>query len=98
MSTLRDTGGSTALHYAAKRGKIEMTHILISNGANLNLQDQLGLTALECAANAGKTEVIEFLTQRSRAVPGSKQGKHMLAALFLNKNLIGHILTKSPIA
>ena len=49
--------GTTALHWAALRGRDTTISILIDHGADLNIQDNDGWTALYWAAANGKNEV-----------------------------------------
>ncbi len=46
---LAQTGGPTALHWAAGRGHTEIVRLLIDNGAELEAPDYLGRTALHAA-------------------------------------------------
>ncbi|TVR89521.1 MAG: ankyrin repeat domain-containing protein [Spirochaetaceae bacterium] len=48
-SLLSQTGGPTALHWAAGRGHTEIVLVLIENGAELEALDYLGRTALHLA-------------------------------------------------
>lgn len=49
------------LHAAARSGLAEMTRILVSNGAKVNVYDNNGMTPLHLAVESGKPEIIEYL-------------------------------------
>ena len=53
--------GSTALHLAAWKNKIEVVRILVSTGANYRAVKSDGQTALHEAAEAGSKEAVEYL-------------------------------------
>jgi ankyrin repeat protein len=54
--------GTTALHWAAYTGHVEMTRLLLASGADLKVKTRLGaLTPLMMAARNGHTEVIRLL-------------------------------------
>jgi ankyrin repeat protein len=45
----RDCDGQTALHYAVRKGRIEVMYLLLQNGANIRVVDNNGLTPLDFA-------------------------------------------------
>jgi hypothetical protein len=53
--------GMTALMFAVEHGNIEMIHILLKNGANINLENNFYMTALVHAARDNKQEIIRIL-------------------------------------
>lgn len=53
--------GWTPLHYAASTGQIEMTHMLLELGAEVNARAFDGTTPLMMAAYAGSEEVVRVL-------------------------------------
>ncbi|TMS33840.1 hypothetical protein L596_001531 [Steinernema carpocapsae] len=57
--------GQTALMLAASHGNVEGTKLLLSAGADVNIQDEEGSTALMCAAEHGHTEVVRLLLKHS---------------------------------
>ena len=52
--------GNTALHFAARRGQLEIVQLLLEKGAVLNIQNQSGQTALHFAL-ASENENIEIV-------------------------------------
>ncbi|XP_068209018.1 acyl-CoA-binding domain-containing protein 6-like [Palaemon carinicauda] len=61
--TLSDTdeNGMTLLHWAADRGYLEMTEVLLEKGIDVNSQDTDGQTALHYAVSCGHQAVIRAL-------------------------------------
>jgi ankyrin repeat protein len=59
----RSQGRATALHFAVSRkhAKIEVTHVLLAHGADVNAQQDHGETPLYMAASWGNLEVVELL-------------------------------------
>ena len=53
--------GSTALHLAAWKNKVEVVRIFVSTGANYRAVKSDGQTALHEAAEAGSKEAVEYL-------------------------------------
>ena len=59
-----DRDGRTALSFAAKRGSVEMTSMLLERGAYLNLADQNGDTPLMKAVKNGSLGTVKALLAR----------------------------------
>ncbi|KAM6920709.1 KN motif and ankyrin repeat domain-containing protein 4-like [Lycodopsis pacificus] len=57
--------GQTALHLAVRHGRVVMVRLLLSCGADANLQDSQGTTALMFASERGHTHVARLLLERS---------------------------------
>ena len=55
--------GSTALHYAARRGNLAIATRLLEGGADLTLRNKSGKTALDWARSLGHSEVVALLSQ-----------------------------------
>jgi Ankyrin repeats (3 copies) len=53
--------GWTALHLAAKSGKLDIVKALINAGADLNTKDNDGLTALHWVARDGNFDIVKIL-------------------------------------
>jgi ankyrin repeat protein len=54
-------GGRTALHWAAKEGKVEIIPLLLEKGADVNVKDRAGKTPLCIAAESGKADAVKML-------------------------------------
>jgi len=53
--------GTTALHWAAHKGDVELVDRLIRAGATVNVKNEFGATPISEAASAGNTAVLEKL-------------------------------------
>ena len=63
---VRDTDGSTALHYAAWKGHAEIAAFLLSSGCDVqcqNTNEHWGTTPLHAAAHANRPAIVELLIQ-----------------------------------
>ncbi|KAK5919079.1 hypothetical protein CgunFtcFv8_023005 [Champsocephalus gunnari] len=58
--------GQTALHLAVRHGRVVMVRLLLSCGADTNLQDREGATALMFTAERGHTHIARLLLERSQ--------------------------------
>ncbi|XP_074506684.1 KN motif and ankyrin repeat domain-containing protein 4-like [Sebastes fasciatus] len=58
--------GQTALHLAVRHGRVVMVRLLLSCGADTNLQDSQGTTALMFASERGHTHIARLLLERSQ--------------------------------
>ena len=57
----RDQIGRTALHWASFRGHLEISELLTSSGADVNIRDSYGRTALHYASIYGHLEIVQLL-------------------------------------
>ncbi|WZY78720.1 hypothetical protein YC2023_025104 [Brassica napus] len=64
MINNKDEEGWTALHFAASNGCLEITKILKTYGATLEITDKDGYTPSEIAARRGKMEVYDYLVEK----------------------------------
>jgi uncharacterized protein len=58
--------GTTPLMMAARYGHIDTVRLLLDEGADMGLKNQLGLTATDFARGASRQEVVELLAQSVR--------------------------------
>lgn len=58
--------GQTALHLAVRHGRVVMVRLLLSCGADANIQDSQGTTALMFASEKGYTHIARLLLERSQ--------------------------------
>ncbi len=67
---IRDDSGYTALHYAARSGKLDICRLLVEDyHADVNVKTREGLaTPLHRAAFMGRNEVCKFLIQQGARV------------------------------
>ena len=76
-----DAYGQTALCWAAIRGDIEYTHLLLQNGADPNVVPSKGSTPLQSATESGSYECMELLLRAGAEV--DFQGASKMAALHI---------------
>ena len=57
----RDQSGSTALHEASLKGYLEISELLTSSGADVNIRNSYGSTALHYASSNGHLEIVQLL-------------------------------------
>ena len=57
----RGYDGFTALHYASICGNLELSELLVSSGANVNIRNSYGFTALHDASIYGRLEIVQLL-------------------------------------
>jgi len=91
--TARDRIGSTALHYAAKKGNVEAVRILVEKGADCNAPDRKGITPFQWAAWGGsmgeafyqkdRKVMVEFLLSKGASVNSrDSEGRTPLSKAF----------------
>ena len=56
--------GNTALHWAAKKGNMNIVEILLDRGIEINSKTNDGETALHIAASSGNMNIVEILLDR----------------------------------
>jgi len=60
----RNNNGFTPLHYAADHGHVDILHLLVENGADLEAQGNIGRRTLHFAASNGHLPFIQELLSR----------------------------------
>jgi ankyrin repeat protein len=81
------SGGSTALLFAARRGDIESAKILLEFGANVNDTSADGNSALVIAAHSGNGEFARFLLEKGADPNAVGAGYTVLHAAVLKDDL-----------
>ncbi|XP_013872393.1 KN motif and ankyrin repeat domain-containing protein 4 isoform X2 [Austrofundulus limnaeus] len=73
--------GQTALHLAVRHGRVVMVRLLLSCGADANIQDNQGTTALMFASERGHTHIARLLLERSQCglLLSDKRGRTALS-------------------
>ena len=69
---LKDEGGDTALHEAARANELETLSELISLGADKDARNKLGATPLLLASHAGHKRIVVALLDAGAAATGKK--------------------------
>ncbi|XP_028417225.1 uncharacterized protein LOC114541509 [Dendronephthya gigantea] len=64
----KNTNGSTVLHSAVAKGKLEIVKYLVENGADVNRPDIDGLTVLHTAVSKGTLGIVKYLVEKGAAV------------------------------
>ena len=70
----KDTGGGTALSWAAGAGQTDSVRLLLDRGANINVIDSAGNTALMLAAVADHKDVVQLLLDKGADVNPKDKG------------------------
>lgn len=87
----RDAVGQTALHHAARAGKLKAATILVNSGASIDPINDLGLTPLNNAASSGKPEIIKLLLKagadinKTNPLYGAADNRRLSAVVLLLK-------------
>lgn len=79
---LKDEGGDTALHEAARANELETLSQLISLGADKDARNKLGATPLLLASHAGHKRIVVALLDAGRGGDGEEvaHARRVLAA------------------
>lgn len=95
-----DSGGYAPLHYAARKGHIEIAQILLSHGGDVDIRTKAGkATPLLRAAFSGKEEMCKFLVDKGanvRAIDDDGQTVLHRAVSSGNSSLIKYFLKTAP--
>ncbi|XP_049869328.1 ankyrin repeat domain-containing protein 39 [Pectinophora gossypiella] len=84
-----DNSGYTALHYAARKGHVDVCKMLLMNGADVNANTKSGkATPLHKAAAAGKVAAVKILIQAGADIKMQDvDGETALHKAAANKNM-----------
>ena len=61
VNEVNKNNGQIALHYASIHNHVLILKLLIDNGSNVNLKDQIGMTSLHLSSLGGHKEVAKML-------------------------------------
>jgi len=64
----QDAAGDTALHRAARTGRLDAATVLLDHGAKLEVFNHIGQTPLHCAARAGNPQAVQLLLDKGAKV------------------------------
>ncbi|XP_077580305.1 KN motif and ankyrin repeat domain-containing protein 4-like [Stigmatopora nigra] len=80
--------GQTALHLAVRHGRVVMVRLLLSCGADANIQDGQGTTALMFASERGYTHIARLLLERTQCdlTRTDQSGRTALSIAKLNSH------------
>lgn len=87
----------TPLMQTSKSGDLEMSKILLANGADVNKQSVSGLTPLFFAAESGNLELVKYLIEQGadiNAVDYRSKNVLMHAAYYGRYNVVDYLLSK----
>jgi len=82
LDRIGDTSGRTALHWAARDGRISTVRKLLASGADVNSRSKSGYTPLRDAVCHGHTKTVEFLIANG-AVVNARDYNHENTPLHL---------------
>ena len=86
-----DEHGFTALHHAARAGKVEIMIILVGHGADIHALNRNNNTPLHSAAYGNQPDAIQWL-----ASTATRPGTNANSKQDLNPLLVGTTSTLSP--
>ena len=89
----RNTIGSAALHYAAKRGSLACVQALVEAGADLEIRDRYSSTPLLDAVIERNVEIVRFLAQHG-ANTNYVRPIQLVNSVMLNTNPMVKIVRK----
>ena len=73
------------LHYAVHNNNIEMSKLLIDNGANVNVKNMDKVTALMWAADIGNTEIAQLLLENGADIDAINFKGHTALIIAVRK-------------
>ncbi|EKX47078.1 hypothetical protein GUITHDRAFT_137692 [Guillardia theta CCMP2712] len=84
-----DASGQTALHLAAKWGRLPVVKVLIDSGANLEIKDRKGRTAMDLANDSGvQSQLSRRSTEIMKKVESFQKEKRKRALLLQKKQFL----------
>ena len=87
---------SSALHYAADNGRLDVVEFLVSMGASVNITNMWEKTPLHAACNNGHFEVVKFLVENGARIEAQSSKKRFtplhLASQFDHLNIVEYLI------
>lgn len=95
-----DSGGYAPLHYAARKGHIDIARLLLRNGGDINIRTRAGkATPLLRAAYSGKEDMCRFLVENGADVKALDDDGQSVVHRGLssgNSSLVKYFLSIAP--
>jgi ankyrin repeat protein len=70
--------GLTPLMYAARQNRVEITKLLIANGADLKVKSKRGYTALKYAEMSKAHDTFQIISDELKALKAKKKGRRVV--------------------
>ena len=87
---------TSALHYAADNGHLDVVEFLISNGALVNVTNMWEKTPLHAAANSGHLEIVKLLVENGARIEAQSSTKRFtplhLASQFDHLEIVEYLI------
>ena len=87
INLLNESEGVSALHFASYCGHMAACHLLLENGADVNLECRKGFTPADYAHQEKKFEVAEFLVSRGGVYKKRQRAKYPIHCAAFEGNL-----------
>ncbi|KAL3151664.1 hypothetical protein ABBQ38_012652 [Trebouxia sp. C0009 RCD-2024] len=85
---------TTALHFAAQKGHLEVVRFLLNEGASVNGKTRKGMTPLMFGAQSGSLELVKLLVKR-KADASSKNKNGKTAASLARDPAVKEVLSQA---
>lgn len=91
-----DRCGSSALHYAAEKGRLDVAKFLVGQGAIVNVTNMWDKTPLHEAANEGHDQMVWFLVENGARIEATSNKKRFtplhLASQFGHTSVVEYLV------
>ena len=83
---VQDSGGHTALMWAAMKGHVEAARFMLSRRADINMRDRVGHTALMLACREDHSDVVELLLAQPGVQVNARDASRKTALIWAAKS------------